>query len=387
MPSLGLCMIVKNEAAVMRRCLDSVLPLLNYALIVDTGSSDGTQEVIRKYLHEKQLPGAVLQEPWRDFAYNRSFALQKLREQQHIDYGLMIDADEILVFEPEFDAGAFKRQLSCDIYDIETRYGNLVYWRPQLVSNRLPFSYRGVLHEYLDIQQPFTRAKAQGFFNHPLQDSARSHNPRKFQDDAALLEKALQHETDPFLIARYHFYLAQSYRDSGEHEKSLQHYLQRSRLGYWQEEIYVSLLNAARQKEAQGFGDADIIQSYLDAYEALPSRLEALHDAVRFCRLRGKYQQGYLLAKHALGLAAPTDGLFIEHWINDYGLLDEFSIVAYWAGHYQPAWDACLKLWNSPALPDEHRPRVLENARYIIEKLGQPDLANLLRPVGKASTD
>ena len=91
MARIGLCMIVKNEARVIRRCLESVLPLLDYVLIVDTGSNDGTQQAIRDFLREKDLPGEVVEEPWRDFAYNRSFALQKLRERQDIDYGLMIN--------------------------------------------------------------------------------------------------------------------------------------------------------------------------------------------------------------------------------------------------------------------------------------------------------
>jgi glycosyltransferase involved in cell wall biosynthesis len=39
-------MIAKNEAHVLRRCLDSVLPLLDYILLVDTGSEDGTQRLV-----------------------------------------------------------------------------------------------------------------------------------------------------------------------------------------------------------------------------------------------------------------------------------------------------------------------------------------------------
>ena len=40
------------------------------------------------------MPGEVISEPWQNFAYNRSFALTKLREKEFIDYALMIDADE-----------------------------------------------------------------------------------------------------------------------------------------------------------------------------------------------------------------------------------------------------------------------------------------------------
>lgn len=344
MASIGLCMIVKNEAHIIRRCLENALPLLDYALIVDTGSNDGTQQVIRDFLREKNLPGEVVEEPWRDFAYNRSFALQKLRERPGIDYGLMIDADEVLEYEAVFNTERFKRGLVFDIYDVQTCYGNIVYMRPQIFSNHLDFYYKGILHEYLEIGHISSRDTAKGFFNRPVQDSARSHNPRKFQDDAAVLENALRTEADPSLISRYTFYLAQSYRDYGDKEHALQGYMRRAGQGYWDQEVYVSLLNAARLKEQLAYAEAEVIQAYLAAYETLPARLEALHDAIRLCRLREKYQQAYILANYALDQSRPKDGLFLELWIYDYGLLDEFSIVAYWAGHYRESFNACLKL-------------------------------------------
>ena len=108
MKTVGLCMIVKNESQVILRCLRNVRPLIDYALIVDTGSTDGTQEIVKEYLSGTGLPGAVIEQPWRDFAHNRSFALAKLRERADIDYALVTDADDILVFADDFDAPTFK---------------------------------------------------------------------------------------------------------------------------------------------------------------------------------------------------------------------------------------------------------------------------------------
>src|ERR1700693_5535127 len=98
--TVGLCMIVKNEANLIRRCLASALPLADYILVVDTGLTDGTQQIVRDFLDEHGVRGAVIDEPWRDFAYNRSFALQQLREVADIDYALILDADDVLVLDP-----------------------------------------------------------------------------------------------------------------------------------------------------------------------------------------------------------------------------------------------------------------------------------------------
>ena len=75
MNSIGLCMIVKNEAHIIRRCIESVRPLVDYVLLVDTGSQDQTQDVVRAFLAESNLRGEVSSEPWRDWTNSRTVAM------------------------------------------------------------------------------------------------------------------------------------------------------------------------------------------------------------------------------------------------------------------------------------------------------------------------
>src|SRR5580704_1601575 len=53
--TICLNMIVKNESRVIQRCLDSVKHIIDYWVIVDTGSTDGTQNVIKDFM--KDIPG------------------------------------------------------------------------------------------------------------------------------------------------------------------------------------------------------------------------------------------------------------------------------------------------------------------------------------------
>src|SRR5271165_2538983 len=98
MPSVCLCMIVRNEAPVIRRCLESVKPMIDYWVIVDTGSTDGTQEIIKDYM--KEIPGELFERPWQNFEHNRNEALTLARGKA--EYVLIIDADDILIYDSDF---------------------------------------------------------------------------------------------------------------------------------------------------------------------------------------------------------------------------------------------------------------------------------------------
>ena len=91
-------MIVKNESKVIERCLGSVKDFINYWVIVDTGSTDGTQQIIKNFM--KDVPGELHQSEWQNFEYNRNEALQFAKNKG--DYILFMDADDQLLFPSDY---------------------------------------------------------------------------------------------------------------------------------------------------------------------------------------------------------------------------------------------------------------------------------------------
>jgi len=360
-------MIVKDEGHIIRRCLEAARPLVDFALIVDTGSSDDTILVASQTMRDLGLDGLVVAQPWRDFAHNRSLALATLRERADIDYALMIDADDRLVLEDGFDAA--KAALTLDLYNLQTRLGGCTYLRPQMISNRKPFRFKGVLHEFLACDEPFDQGELPGLHVLSLQDSARNQRPDKFRRDARTLEQALASETDEFLRARYTFYLAQSYRDGGQAAQSIETYLARAEMGFWEEEVFCSLLYAARQIQTEGQDHEAAIAAYLRAADVRPGRAEALHGASRLCRILGDHARGFEIAARGVGLTPPSDGLFVEPWIYDFGLLDEYAVHAFWTSRHRESLDACLKALARDDLPPADRARIAENARFALDGL------------------
>ena len=190
--------------------------------------------------------------------------------------------------------------------------------------------------------------------------------------DPRILEQALAIEHDELLIARYTFQLARSYQSSGEIEKALETYLARARLGGDQGEVFRSLYVAAQLKEQLAPPEQEVIDAYLEAASVKPTRAEALYGASRFCRIKGRYEEGFQLARQGLAIGRPSEG-YIQSWIYDCSLLEELALNGYWSGHYRESLDACVKLLASEACPPDQRERIAANARFALEKL-PPDL-------------
>ena len=368
--TINLCMIVKNEAHVIERCLASVLPVIDYWVIVDTGSTDGTQQKIRDFFDRNGIPGELHESTWKDFGTNRSEALEYAQKTDH-DYSLMIDADEVLVFEPGFDPTKFKDSLTADLYNIFAQFGQTRYHRPQMTSNRKKFYYRGVLHEYVDCHDPIgTRDFARGFMNTPIQDGARSSNPKKYEDDAVKFEEALASgKVEEKDFNRYHFYLAQSYRDSQQWDKALQAYLKRADLGGWNEEVFYSLYQAGRIMEILEKPVDNIIQLYFKAYQTAPWRAESLWAAARLCRAFSRFDQGYRFAKQGLKVRYPEGALFVGQGVYEWAMLDEFSIASYWTGHYRESRMASMQLLKDNKFPADQKDRIEANLKFATDAI------------------
>ncbi|GGX66515.1 tetratricopeptide repeat-containing glycosyltransferase [Streptomyces fructofermentans] len=361
-PRICLNMIVKDEAHVIARCLESVRPLIDTWVIVDTGSTDGTQDIIREVYSD--IPGELHERPWKGFGESRTEAVELARDSAL--YLLFIDADD----EMEIDAKFRMRKLTHDAYMVALHDGPLIHWRPALVSTRLPWRYVGVLHEYLECGTAHRREKIKGFNIRTLGGGARlkEHGKReKYLRDAAVLVEGLEKEPGN---ARYVFYLAQSWRDAEEPEKSIESYDLRGEMGGWGEEVYCSHLYAARLAEQLGHDVGVVMDRYIKAYESRPTRAEAPGELARLCRISGKWQMAYAFAETAVGIRRPDDILFVEQGWYTWRALDELSIAAYWTGRYDQSRELCEKLLRNKSLPEGERGRVEKNLHHARTKSG-----------------
>lgn len=148
--TLSVCMIVKNEEKVLSRCLDCVKFFADELVIVDTGSSDKTREIARKYTEK------VYDFEWcDDFSLARNFAFSKAS----CDYIMWLDADDVVGVESINKIISLKSKMTADVYMAMYHVGfdergvpNFSYYRERIVRRGGNFKWVGFVHEVIELR-------------------------------------------------------------------------------------------------------------------------------------------------------------------------------------------------------------------------------------------
>ena len=361
MHRLALSMIVKNESHIILECLNSVYKQIDYWVIVDTGSTDGTQDIIQNFFKEKNIPGELIQSDWKGFGPSRTEALNYVKGKAV--YAFMIDADDYL-------QGSFVLPDNNDIDSYALRLGReeFSWWRNQIFKVDSDWQYLGILHEYAHCkgkEQPLIM-KLEGNYRVVARTmGARNLNVtpiEKYSKDAETLEEALKTEPDN---SRYQFYLGQSYFDSQQWEKAIVAYMRRVEMGGWAEEVYYSLYRIAVAKAMLERPWGEVLEAFLMSFNARPIRAEPLYHIAQVYRTKlNMPATAFLFAKAAAEMPFPAnDILFVPDAVYNFAALDEVAATAFYAGHPQIGYNACQILLKQNKIPKSEIPRIQNNLK------------------------
>jgi hypothetical protein len=341
-------MIVKDEEGVVARCLQSVLPHVDTWVIVDTGSTDGTEAVVRVAADAAGKPGYFEHRAWRGFGENRTEALQLARTlAPQSQWLFMIDADDTLHWDGPATASPWDGiPKGTPGARLNVRHGTLLHRRPHLFARSQPWVYIGSVHEYAhltmtlpegvsakDVITDFTLPPT--VYITARCEGARSKNPKKYVDDAQMLEIDLIRNPEN---TRALFYAAQSWRDAGNGIRALELYSRAAQeTRSWAEERYVACVNAIRLCKTV----ADALPFGWLAAELNPLRREATYALMRLARVTSAWSTAVL----ALGLLTQTTSsnvctssfLFAEVQVYTWQFHDELGLTLFYRNQKQLA--------------------------------------------------
>jgi len=342
MPRNDIClnMIVRDEAAVIERCLRSVKPYVQRYVICDTGSVDATALLIGETL--AGIPGTIYQDQWSDFATNRNLALDRARHTP-ADYILVIDADEQLRVE----GNAAFDLLMADACYVDIVAGELSYPFTRLYSLHQPWRWQSVLHEHPVWPLPHSTQIAAGIEILIDTDLDKVRWENKAPMYLALLQAAVADEPKN---ARYASMLAEQLQRMARYNDAIEAYRHALRLANTHHEKWTCMYRIARCHEAAG-EEGKALYAYARAIAFNSDRAEAYYARGRIYVRRGKLRQALADFRHAAKKEKPEGLVSVDRLIYDYLALQHYGMVCDQLGYHDAAAGVARRLLDAPDVP------------------------------------
>jgi len=242
-PTICLNMIVKNESHIIKNTLEKLCKKIHFSywVICDTGSTDNTPQIITDFFNDKNIPGELHNNEWKNFAHNRNIALNEAFNKT--DLLLVFDADDEI-----YGNITMPKIVNSDGYLLN--FGNshgISYERILLVNNKIRWEFKSVIHEYINCLKanPKISHLEGDYFVESGRTGSRNSDPNKYLKDANILEEAYYEAkiNNDNIYMRYGFYCANSYKDAGKTEEAIKWYKITLGNDNWSQEKYMCCLN------------------------------------------------------------------------------------------------------------------------------------------------
>tara|TARA_R100000152_G_C6781773_1_gene217063 strand:+ start:2693 stop:3880 length:1188 start_codon:yes stop_codon:yes gene_type:complete len=370
-------MIVKDEASNLRRCFEPLLPYITTYVICDTGSTDGTPDLIKEYFDKHKIKGKILHHKWyNDFGKNRTMASKAAYNSA--DYVFTMDADDILYGDLDFSD--MKKNT---VYNVKLGTPANYYYRPLIWPGNIKVFWMCPVHEYMtwkekDISKAFMPGEYCIMSFRNGQRNKEMSGADRLKRDSNILLKAIEEGNGP--KERNYFYLANTYYDNAKWEDAIKYYKKRAESGGWAEEVFVSQIRMGHCYGNLGEG-SKAVECFFMASQSCPARtVEAYFFIMRHYRHQKLFFPAVniglaalrvpsFLYKSRLEVPAHFRELFIDNFIRDWAFWDELSVSATYVNRFDIALACNEKILKSKhVLDNEQLERIEKNQEFVIKE-------------------
>jgi len=290
-----------------------------WTAVVDTDDVETARNIEKAFAG---IPGAVHMLPWiddkygtghGDYAANRNRMLALAREHD-CDYVMWLDPDDPPV-------GTIPDELDKPVYLFEIKVEGTTWAMHHMFRKDVKIEWRQPIHEHLEFEDDPEVANLIGVWLE--RNGSGSYRTDRIKTKALplLLKMIEENPTD----GHAWYYLAQSYRDVGMKAEAVAAFNHRAEMGGEPQAVYW-----CRFQVAELTGNPD---DYLIAWNTRPTRVEALHRLAEFYNARGQYVVGRLFAQLGCSIKPSEDGMFVERWVELYGLPAAYAHAAFYLGY------------------------------------------------------
>lgn len=308
---LGVAIMVKNEETVLAKTLEPFAQAgINHMIVYDTGSTDNTPEVARKFFKEHSIKhGLVIKEKFIDFAASRNRLLDLAKQHfPNTTFIIMPDAEWYLNSGQEL-INFCKQQLNnpTNAYIMHVLNKETGIYRPCLFRNNCKARFKGRVHECIELGVQVVPDCI--YFTRGLSEKGRTKTKERFiQDREFLLQSYAEDPHDPHTV----FFLAQTYSCLGELATAYKYYQERMKLPGCNENLFETLLRMGALIDILSRTDANYSwdaahKHYLEAFNLRPHRAEPLVMIAEHYIKNNQPELAFVFAQRACQLPIPQE--------------------------------------------------------------------------------
>ena len=332
----------------------------SFLILDDLDSSDNTEEAAYREFAAVGIPGKVLKGKFDTLSAKRNYLLNCPEASE----GLTTDAYWFIPQADEPPVGPLDRShmtqpvvmliVSEMTEDAdETHVPVVVEWEmPCFVKVGTPCRWEGEVHELLLFEEGVVADRLSSPRIHRYGSNA-TIEMREYQ--AKVLEDEIAEDDTP----RANFYLAQTYQNLGRIDDAVAMYLHRATMdnGYDQEQ-FIALYRAGQLLETTDPFKA--ARAFMDAWSLRPNRKEPLFHLAHIMNWMGNHEAALMFCNQALMMPATTDSMFVERWVEAWGIIYQWTVAAWWCG-IPECYGMMDTLLTRTDIPKEHRANIETN--------------------------